>query len=62
LLTLTLTTPDSQKFALERSTNLVNWTALVTNAASANGSLSFTNNTATNHSKAAFFRVRAVAP
>ncbi|HWD18526.1 MAG TPA: Calx-beta domain-containing protein [Verrucomicrobiae bacterium] len=59
-LTLSLTTANGQKFALETSTNLVTWRAVLTNTAASNGSLSFTNNTATNNSKAAFFRVRYV--
>ena len=60
ILNLTLTAAPGQQFALERSTNLVNWTALATNAANANGVVSFTDNTATNQTKAAFYRARFV--
>ncbi|HWD18530.1 MAG TPA: Calx-beta domain-containing protein [Verrucomicrobiae bacterium] len=62
ILTLSLATSNGQHFALERSTNLINWSALVTNTAASDGSLSFTNNTATNNGKAVFFRLRAVFP
>ncbi len=60
ILTLTLAAANGQKLALERTTNLVNWTALITNTAAADGTLRFTNNTATNSSRAVFFRARLV--
>jgi hypothetical protein len=57
---LTLTATPGQQFALERSTNLVNWTAPATNTANANGVLSFTNNRAANQAQAAFYRAHFV--
>jgi len=60
ILNLTLTAAPGQQFALERSTNLVNWTAIATSSANANGLVNFTDNTTTNQSKAAFYRARYV--
>jgi parallel beta-helix repeat protein len=39
---LRFSTPAGQRYAIEGSTNLVNWTPLVTNTVTANGLLSFT--------------------
>jgi hypothetical protein len=47
------------KLAFERSTNLVNWTALTTNTAAGNGLLNFSDPT-NNARKAAFYRLRVV--
>ena len=46
--------------ALDQSTNLINWTPLVTNAVPPTGVLSFTDTPATNNSSSVFYRVRLV--
>ncbi len=57
-LNLTFSAASGQRYALERSTNLVNWSSLVTNQALSNGFLNFSDSNLTN--QRGFYRARLV--
>ena len=58
LLQMVLSAGAGQNYALERSTNLVEWTSLITNTISADGTVNFTDTPATNNAKSIFYRAR----
>jgi len=58
---LTVGATSGQKIALERSTDLVHWTAVVTNTAPANGAVTFSDSISSTAQRAVFYRAR-VAP
>jgi hypothetical protein len=59
LVNLTFIAPISQRYALEWSTNLVNWPALATNTVTVDGAVRFTDSNSPNRSKT-FYRARLV--
>ena len=58
-LQLTITGAANEKIAIERSTNLVNWTAVVTNTVGAGGAVSFWDALSANRPRA-FYRAQVV--
>ena len=59
MLQLTITGTASEKVAIERSTNLVNWTAMVTNTIGAGGSVGFSDALSANRPRA-FYRAQLI--
>jgi hypothetical protein len=59
MLQLTITGTPNEMVAIERSTNLVNWTPVITNTIGAGGSVSFSDALATNRTRA-FYRAQVV--
>jgi uncharacterized repeat protein (TIGR03803 family) len=59
-LEMVLTGETGQQYALERSTNLINWSPLITNTVSANGTVNFTDTPGTNNSQSVFYRALLV--
>jgi hypothetical protein len=58
-LRFTITGSASERVAIERSTNLVNWTPVVTNTIGPDGSVSFSDASATNRTRG-FYRAQVI--
>jgi hypothetical protein len=58
LLQLIFSAGAGQNYALDRSTNLILWTPLITNTVNAEGTITFTDTPGTNHSNSVFYRAR----
>jgi hypothetical protein len=57
-LRIVLAAGAGQNYALDRSTNLLEWTPLATNTVPAAGTLTFTDTPSTNNSKTVYYRAR----
>jgi hypothetical protein len=60
LLEMILSAEAGQNYALDRSTNLVDWTPLVTNTVATGGTVNFSDTPGADNSKSIFYRARLV--
>ena len=59
MLQFTITGSANERIAIERSTNLINWTIVINNTIGAGGSVTFSDTLSTNRARA-FYRGQAV--
>jgi hypothetical protein len=60
LLEMALSAEPGQNYALDRSTNLIDWTPLITNTVATGGTVNFSDPPGTVNAKAIFYRARLV--